>query len=130
MVRAKFDKLRHLRSDDNLRLNLKLRLYQSSVCSILTYGSEVWYLTTTVKRELNGANSQMMSILTVKTQCQESSKKSPTFDLIKLIYKTGEGRFELRNRRPSPLAIRAGRRRFCNQHLPNLYLGVQLHTRG
>ena len=83
MTRARFVKLRHLWSDNNLYLNLKLRLYRSSVCSILTYGSEAWYLTTVVKRDLNGANSQMMSIITVKTQHQEASKKSQTFDLVK-----------------------------------------------
>ena len=85
MARARLDKLGHLWSDNNLHLNLKLRLYRSNVCSILTYGSEVWYLTTTTKRELNDTNSQMMSIITDKTQNQEASKKSQTFDLVKCI---------------------------------------------
>ena len=85
MAKARFDKLRNLWSDNNLHLNLKLRLYRSSVCSILTYGSEAWYLTSSVTRALNGANSQMMAIITGKTQQQEASKSTQTFDLIKWI---------------------------------------------
>ena len=85
MAKARFGKLRHLWSDNNLHLNLKLRLYRSSVCSILTYGSEAWYLTDAVTRALNGANSQMMAIMTGKTQHQEASKNTQTFDLVKWI---------------------------------------------
>ena len=85
MAKARFGKLRNLWSDNNLHLNLKLRLYRSSVCSILTYGSEAWYLTSSVTRALNGANSQMMAIITDKTQQQEASKSTQTFDLIKWI---------------------------------------------
>ena len=75
MAKARFGKLRHLWNDNNLHLNLKLRLYKSSVCSILTYGSEAWYLTFRVTKALNGANTQMLSVITGKTQHQESSKK-------------------------------------------------------
>lgn len=68
MVKTRSGMLRYLRNDNNLHLNLKLRLYRSSVCSILTYGSEAWYLTTGVTRVLNGVNEQMMSVITGKTQ--------------------------------------------------------------
>lgn len=37
MAKARFGKLRHLWNDNNLYLNMKLRLYRSRVCSILTY---------------------------------------------------------------------------------------------
>ena len=63
MVKARFGKLRrHLWNDNCLHLNLKLRLYKSSVYSILTYGSEAWYLTAEVARSLNGANAQMHDV--------------------------------------------------------------------
>ena len=44
MARTRFGKLRHIWRDGNLHLNLRLRLYRSCVCSILTYGSEAWHL--------------------------------------------------------------------------------------
>ena len=48
----------------------------------MTYGSETWYLDVEVRRALNGANSQMMSIITGKTAHQEASAKWRTFDLV------------------------------------------------
>ena len=60
MATQRFGKLRHLWSDGNLHINLRMRLYKSCVCSILTYGSEAWKITTTVAAALNGANSKMV----------------------------------------------------------------------
>ena len=82
MARTRFDNLRHLWNDKCLHLNLRLRLYKSCVCSILTYGSEAWYIDEETRRALNGANAGMVSVLTGKTQHQEASKKWRTFDLV------------------------------------------------
>ena len=68
-----------------LHRKLRMPLYKSSVCSIMTYGSEAWRLTAEVWRTLNGANSQMVSIITGKTPHQESSKKWMTFDLVRWV---------------------------------------------
>ena len=40
MARQRFGKLRHIWINKELHLNLRLRLYKSCVCSVLTYGSE------------------------------------------------------------------------------------------
>ena len=84
-AQQRFGKMRHIWWNKELHVNLRMRLYKSSVCSILTYGSEAWYLTAAVKRALNGANAQMMSVITGKTQHQEASKKWQTFDLVKWV---------------------------------------------
>ena len=40
MIRQWFVKMRHIWRDKELHLNLRVRLYRSSVYSIMTYGSE------------------------------------------------------------------------------------------
>ena len=76
MARQRFGKMRHIWTDNNvLHQNLRIRLYRSCVCSIMTYGSETWNIIPAVSRALNGANSNMMIIITGKTQQQEASSK-------------------------------------------------------
>ena len=81
-ARSRFGKMRHLWTDKRLHINLRLRLYKSCVCSILTWGSEAWYLTAKVQRMLNGANSQMLAVITGNSQREEATKKKCTFDLV------------------------------------------------
>ena len=81
MVRTRFGRLRHVWEAGCLHLNLKLRLYKSAVCSILTYGSEAWFLTEQVRKALNGANSRMVAIITGKTPKEEAGKDK-TFDVV------------------------------------------------
>ena len=83
-ARQRFGKMRHIWSNKILHQNLRMRLYKSSVCSILTYGSEAWRLTTEVKAALNGANASMISIITGRTNREEASE-GKTFDLVKWI---------------------------------------------
>ena len=84
MARARFGKLRHIWRDNNPHLHLRLRLYRSCVCSILTYGSEAWYLNREMRRALNGANSQMVSIITGRTAHEEAAE-GKTFDIVRWI---------------------------------------------
>ena len=77
--------MRHLWHHNNLHINLRMRLYKASVCSILTYGSEAWTLNAKVMRKLNGANAHMVSAITGRTVQQEASAKWRTFDLVKWI---------------------------------------------
>ena len=81
MARVRFGQLHHIWNDNCLHLNLRLRLYKSAVCSILTYGSEAWNLTVDIIKALNGANSAMLSIITGKTRHEEVSKHTKTFCL-------------------------------------------------
>ena len=39
-ARQRFGKMRHIWTNKELHINLRMRLYKSSVCSILTYGLE------------------------------------------------------------------------------------------
>ena len=85
MAQQRFGKMRHLWKDASLHLNLRLRLYRSSVCSVMTYGSEAWRLTTTVQKHLNGANSKMVSVITGKSPQEEASRDTRTVDLVRCI---------------------------------------------
>ena len=82
MAQTRFGKLRHIWHDNDLHRGLKLRLYKACVCSILTYGSEAWTLSTSITRALNGANAQMMAAITGNTPHQEASAKTRTFDIV------------------------------------------------
>ena len=82
MAQTRYGKLRHIWHNNDLHRGLKLRLYKACICSILTYGSEAWTLTTETTRALNGANAQMMAGITGNTPQQEASKKSRTFDVV------------------------------------------------
>ena len=82
MARVRAGKLRHIWSATQLTMTLKMRLYISACCSILTYGSEAWCLDERTCKALRGANSQMLSIITGKTPHQEASAKWRTFDLV------------------------------------------------
>ena len=81
-VRQRFGKMWHIWWNGSLHLNLlRMRLYKSSVCSILTYGSEAWRLTEQVRKALNGANSKMVSIITRRTHHEEASAATCTFNM-------------------------------------------------
>ena len=80
MATQRFGKLRNIWWDDNLHLNLRMRLYKSCICSILTYGSEAWKITRKVAAALNGVNSRMVSVITGKTIHEEASN-GKSFDL-------------------------------------------------
>ena len=87
MTTQRFGKLRHVWTDNQLHLNLRLplRIYKSCIYSIMTYDSEAWRLTETVVSALNGANARMVCILTGKTVHQEASAKWRTFNLVRWI---------------------------------------------
>ena len=51
--------LSNILNSDKISLDLKLRLYEASVLSLLTFGCETWPLSPQVLRMLNGANSRM-----------------------------------------------------------------------
>ena len=86
MAQTRFGKLRHIWHNNDLHRGLKLRLYKACVCSILTYGSEAWTLNAEITRALNGANAQMMSVITGNTAHQEASAKTKTFDILMWIH--------------------------------------------
>ena len=84
-ARQRFGKMRHLWADKRLHINLRLRLYKSSVCSVMTYGAEAWRLDDVVSKALNGTNSQMLSVISGKSPHEEASATTRTFDLLRWI---------------------------------------------
>ena len=85
MAVTRFGKLRHLWTDNDLHINLRMRLYKLCVCSVMTYGSEAWHLKATVTSALNGANARMVSIITGKSPREEATTATRTFDLVSWI---------------------------------------------
>ena len=73
MARRRFDKMHHLQTDNNLHVKLSLRLYNVTVYSILTYGSEAWTLSEDVRKVVNGANTTILSIITGLTPHEEAN---------------------------------------------------------
>ena len=85
MALQRFGKLRHIWRDNELHINLRLRLYRACICSIMTYGSEAWRLTKNVIAALNGANARMVCVITGRTAHQEASAKWRTFNLVRWV---------------------------------------------
>ena len=78
MAKSRAGALRHVWSAA-LPLTLKLRLYVSACCSILTYGSEAWVLLDA--KAISGANAYMLSHITGRTKHEEASTAT-TFSII------------------------------------------------
>ena len=81
-VKVRCGKLRKIFDSKHVRLELKLRLYVASVCSLMTYGAETWHLTDKVCRQLNGANSIMLARITGKTFREEANSRKTSYNLV------------------------------------------------
>ena len=81
MAKTRAGTLRHVWSSD-LPLDLKIRLYVASCCSILVHGSEAWLLNDEARRCINGANAYMLSHITGRTKREEATQAETTFDII------------------------------------------------
>ena len=85
MATTRAGKLRNIWAADCLTLKLKLQLYKSACCSILTYGSEAWTLNKKACRLINGANARMLAHITGHSQRTEATSATTTFNLVKWI---------------------------------------------
>ena len=74
--------LRNILDSNKIGLKLKLRLYEASVCSLLTFGCETWTLNRQVLGMINGANSRMLSRFTGKSIPAEARPATCSFNLI------------------------------------------------
>ena len=83
MTMERCRKLGHLFDSPDLGPRLKLRLYQASIVSLLTYGCESWNLTQDVMRKLNGCNSQMLARITGNEVSFEARSTTSSFDVVK-----------------------------------------------
>ena len=74
--------LRNILDSDKIGLKLKLRLYEASVCSLLTFDCETWTLNQQILGLLNGANSRMLARFTGKSIPAEDRPTSCSLNLI------------------------------------------------
>ena len=74
--------LHHIFSSDSLPLRMKLRLYEAAVVSLLTYGSETWFLNPSACRKLRGANSRMLAWFTGNSIPHEARPATTSFNII------------------------------------------------
>ena len=74
--------LRNILDSDKIGMNLKLRLYEASVCSLLTFGCETWTLNKQILGLINGANSRMLARFTGKSIPSEARPATCSFNLI------------------------------------------------
>ena len=72
-------------ADHRLPRNLKIRLYQTSVCSSFTHACEAWNITDSVRKMINGFNSRCLSRITGKDLRDTAS--DPEFDLVAAVVK-------------------------------------------
>ena len=77
--------LRHILDSDKIDINLKLHLYETSVCSLLTFGCETWSLNRQVPGPINGTNSRMLTRFTGKSIPAEVRPATYSFNLIRKI---------------------------------------------
>ena len=73
---------RNILDAEEIDLPLKIKLYETAVCSLLTYGCEMWNLDKDTIRTLNGANSIMLARFTRKSIPQEARPATTSFNLI------------------------------------------------
>ena len=66
-------------------LRMKLRLYEAAVVSLLTYGSETWFLNPRACRKLRGANSRMLAWITGNSIPHEARPATTSFNIIRKI---------------------------------------------
>ena len=85
MAMERCGRLRSVFDSTFITLNLKLRLYEAAVCSLLTYGCETWNIDEKTRRRINGANSAMLARITGKTIPQEARSATTSLNLIRRI---------------------------------------------
>ena len=86
MAMSRMGQFRHV-FNSKIPVNLKMKIYKAVVCSILTYGSEVWRLDEKTLAALNGVNARCLSRFTDKDAHVEVSHRTRSFDLLLTIRK-------------------------------------------
>ena len=81
LAMSRCGELRHI-IDGDISTKLKLEVYKTAVTSTLTYGSEAWRLDERTIATLNGANARCVSRITGKTNHEEASPHTRTYDLV------------------------------------------------
>ena len=83
IAQSVFSSYYHLWTDHRLPLSMKLRLYQSAICSTFTHVCESWDLSDKVLRMINGFNSRCLHVITKKDY--RDTALNPDINLLLLI---------------------------------------------
>ena len=83
IAQSVFSSLSKIWKDHRLPTSMKLRLYQTAVCSTLTHACEAWDLTDKIKKMINGFNSRCLHVITGKDY--RDTATNPDIDLVLLI---------------------------------------------
>ena len=84
LVTTRMGQLRHV-FNSSISFAIKMKVYKTAVCSLLTYGSEAWDMDEQTRAHINGANASLLSRFTGKDAHQEASTKTRSYDLVKAI---------------------------------------------
>ena len=84
LAKQRMGALRHIFNSD-LPLSLKLKIYKTAICSLLTYGCEAWTIDEKTLAMINGANARCLSWFTGKDAHTEASVRTRTYDLVQAI---------------------------------------------
>ena len=82
LAESRCGELRHVFGSGAIPLKLKLKIYQTAVASLLTYGSEAWNLTERTMTMINGCNARCLSHVTGLSAHAEASPRTRTFDMV------------------------------------------------
>ena len=85
MAMSRCGQLRQIFDSPHLGPRLKIRLYVASVCSLMSYGCETWQLNEQTMRNLNGANSIMLSRITGNGIRIEARAATSSYNLVRQI---------------------------------------------
>ena len=86
MAMNRMGQLRHV-FNAHIPLSLKMKIYKTAVCSLITYGCEAWRLDEKTTAMINGANARCLSRFTGKDAHTEASARTRSFDLVLAIRK-------------------------------------------
>ena len=85
IAQSVFNSLSHIWADQRISRGMRLRLYQTAVCSTFTHACEAWDFTDSVKKMVNGFNSRCLSRILNK-EFRETATH-PDFNLVALVLK-------------------------------------------
>ena len=81
LAMSRCGQLRHV-IDSDIPTKMKLEIYKTAVASTLCYGNEAWRLDEASIAKLNGANARCVSRITGRTNHEEASPRTRTYDLV------------------------------------------------
>ena len=82
MADSRCGDLNHVFNSKVIPIKLKLKIYKTAVCSLMTYGCEAWYLTERTAAMINGCNARCLAHITGLSAHEEASARTRSYDLV------------------------------------------------